>query len=303
MQLTTTTVLALGTAGAQGSGLLDALAARGARAVRVTSDPARAEAWRADGHAVAVADLTDPASLRRRRARDRRRGGRAARPARASARPTGWRPSSPPWRPCGTRGPCRASTPAARCPTRPPRTRPAGGRWWAPWPARGRRSSRPPPTWRTTSRRGRRDRSPQGELLYPRPAEDVVAWVAARDVTAAAVAALVHDRTGEVVRLAGPAAAHLLRARRGAGRRSRPDGALPRGRAAGVRATARAVPRGATAPRAVAGFYAAMPRTPEPSLSPDVGEVWRDARASSRRAPGTWAAEVLAPALRRPASR
>ena len=63
MDLTTTTVLALGTAGAQGSGLLDALAARGARAVRVTSDPARADGWRAGGHAASTADLTDPASL------------------------------------------------------------------------------------------------------------------------------------------------------------------------------------------------------------------------------------------------
>jgi uncharacterized protein YbjT (DUF2867 family) len=46
----------------------------------------------------------------------------------------------------------------------------------------------------------------EGELLYPRPFGDSVAWLTARDVNSAAVAALAGDITGETVSLAGPRA-------------------------------------------------------------------------------------------------
>jgi hypothetical protein len=50
----------------------------------------------------------------------------------------------------------------------------------------------------------------------------------------------------------------------------------------------------------VAGFYDAMPRTPEPSLAPEVGDVWGSlglVPTSARQ----WAATVLAPVLAAPA--
>ncbi len=53
---------------------------------------------------------------------------------------------------------------------------------------------------------------------------------------------------------------------------------------------------GPDAAAAVAGAYGAMPRTPDPSLAPDVGDVWR--RLGVEPTPArSWAAAVLAPAL------
>ncbi len=298
MDLTTTTVLALGTAGAQGSGLLDALAARGARAVRVTSDPARADAWRADGHAVARADLTDPASLV------------------AAARGTG-AAAAVLHVPLGLGSPegvaAVVASVAALRDTGVAVAVNAGG----PAPAEGA----PDPTGRralvdalagagaavvTPTAYLENHLAPwatgslvQGELLYPRPAEDVIAWVAARDVTAAAVAALVHDRAGEVLRLAGPQRLTFT--------------ALAEEVAAGLDRPVRfreVAPQeygallepylGAEAAQGVAGSYGAMPRTPEPSMSPDADAVW-DGLGVVPTTARRWAAEVLAPVLAAPA--
>lgn len=294
MQLADTTVLALGTTGAQGSGLLDALAARGARAVRVTSDPAKADAWRADGQAAATADLGDPASLV------------------AAAASTGAR-AAVLHVPIGLGSPDGVAAVVASVAALREAGLAVAVNVGGPVPAEGS----PDPTGRrpladSVSATGAAVVAPTaylenhlapwaagpvaaGELLYPRPVDDVIAWIAARDVTAAAVAALAGDRGGELVPLAGPqpltfaALAEELGAGLEAPLAFREVGPEEYG--------AMLEPfLGPAAAQGVAGMYGSMPRTPDPSLSPQVGDVWSSlglVPTTARR----WAAEVLAPVL------
>ncbi len=135
----------------------------------------------------------------------------------------------------------------------------------------------------------------RGELVYPRPAGDPVAWLTARDVTAAAVAALAGDVDGRALQLGGPEVLTFdeLAAELGAGlgrqlafRRVTPDEyadllrpVLGPGAAAGV-----------------AAGYAAMPEEPSPHMAPDSAAAWAEVGLSPTRA-RDWAARVLAPHL------
>lgn len=135
----------------------------------------------------------------------------------------------------------------------------------------------------------------RGELVYPRPAGDVLAWIAAADVGSAAVAALAVDAGGELLTLAGPAALtfEALAAEIGLGlgravrfrRITAPEyGDLLRpvlgdGAAAGVEAA-----------------YGAMPEGPNPLMAPDATATWARLGMTPTSAQD-WAAAVLAPAL------
>lgn len=294
MDVTAAPVLALGTTGAQGSGLLEALSARGARPVRVTSDPARAAAWTARGEVAVVADLADPASLL------------------SGARSTGAR-AAVLHVPLGLASPDAVGAVVESVATLREAGLAVAVNVGGPVPVQGS----PDPTGRRALAAQLADTgatvvSPtgylenhlapwttgkisNGELLYPRPADDVIAWIAARDVTAAAVATLVQDRGGEVLRLAGPdpLTFSVLAQELGAGL----------GRALVFREVS---PQeygdllepylGAEAAQGVAGFYGAMPRTADPSMSPDAAGVWESLGVEPTPA-RRWAAEVLAPAL------
>lgn len=297
MQLAATTVLALGTTGAQGSGLLDALAGRGARAVRVTSDPARADAWRADGQAAATADLVDPGSLV------------------AAAMSTGAE-AAVLHVPLGLGSPDGVAAVVASVAALREAGLAVAVNVGGPVPAEGA----PDPTGRrplaeALAATGAAVVAPtaylenhlapwatgllaSGELAYPRPAEDVVAWIAARDVTAAAVASLAGDRGGTVTLLAGPQRLTFAELT------AEVSGGLGRPlvfREVGPQEYGAMLEPflGPDAAAGVAGFYAAMPRTPDPSLAPDVGDVWGSLGLVATTA-RQWAAEVLAPVLAAP---
>ncbi|MGF1663275.1 MAG: hypothetical protein ACFCVG_12570 [Kineosporiaceae bacterium] len=136
----------------------------------------------------------------------------------------------------------------------------------------------------------------RGELVYPRPAGDVVAWTAAADMGTAAVAALAGDLGGEVLQLAGPQPLTFteLAGELGAGldreltfRELRPAeyGDLLRPFL------------GDAAAAGVEQAYAAMPPEPSPLMNPaGAGERWQRL-GSAPTAARDWAAQVLRPAL------
>lgn len=294
MDLSGTTVLALGTTGAQGSGLVEALEQRGARPVRGTSSPERAAAWRADGVASVHADLTDTAGL----SRAVQESGAAAvvlhlplglsSPEGAAAAVAGLATvqqagaavvinlgapvsvSDAP-DPFGSRALADALVATGAVVLSPTAYLENHLAPWAVGPFAG------------------------GELLYPRPADDVIAWITARDVTAAAVASLALGLDASLVRLAGPA------------RLTFTDLASELGAGAGRSVTFRQVtPQeyggmiapylGPEAGAGVAAMYESMPATPNPSLAPDVGDVWE--RLGVRPTPAReWATRDLTPAL------
>lgn len=135
----------------------------------------------------------------------------------------------------------------------------------------------------------------RGELVYPRPAQDVLAWIAAGDVAAAAVAALAADVRGELLALAGPQRLTFddLAAAVGAGL----------GRAVAFR---RVTPRaygellrpvlGDLAAEGVAAAYGAMPEQGNPAMVPDAAATWARLGVVPTSA-RDWASAVLAPAL------
>ena len=288
MELDDARVLVFGTAGAQGSGLVPAVRARGAVPVRATTSPERARDW--DG--AVVADLTDSASVLA--AADgvdavalhlplglptpaaalasvralRERGlpvtvnlGSPVPPAGAPD-PFGVRPTAEAVVATGA----VALTPTAYLENHA-----------APW-ALG-------PIAR-------------GELVYPRPATDPLAWIAARDLGVAAVAVLAADVTGELLALAGPAVLTFeeLAAEIGAGV-ERPL-AFRRVPAAEYGDLIRPV-LGDGAAQGVAAAYGAMPEEPDPLMAPDATAVW--ARLGVTPTPvREWAAAVLRPALDSP---
>ncbi len=134
-----------------------------------------------------------------------------------------------------------------------------------------------------------------GELVYPRPADDVIAWVAAGDVAAAVVAALAGDVRGELLALAGP------------DRLTFDALAAEIGHGLGRPVVFRRVPAdtyadllrpvvGDGAAAGVAAAYGAMPETANPAMAVDAGAAW--ARLGLTPTPARdWAAAVLAPAL------
>jgi uncharacterized protein YbjT (DUF2867 family) len=282
-----------GTDGAQGSGLLPALSAAGAVPVRASSRRDKVEAWRAAGTDAVVADLTDPGAVVAAAGDSGAaavaghlplalgpRAGRAVesyRALRASGLPvavnTGT-PVPPPQAPDpqdarATAGALRDAGAVVLTPTAYLENHAAP--WGLPRLARG-------------------------ELIYPRPAGDVIAWVAAADLGRAVIAALGQGRGGELLALAGPRALTFtdLAAEISAG--------LGR-----VLTFVRVTPAeygdalrpylGDAAAAGVQGAYAAMPETPNPAFDPPgAAQAWRDlgvVPASARE----WAAATLRPRL------
>jgi uncharacterized protein YbjT (DUF2867 family) len=137
----------------------------------------------------------------------------------------------------------------------------------------------------------------RGELVYPRPAEDVLAWIAAGDVGAAAVAALAAGVSGELLALAGaaPLTFDALAAELGAGLGRE---LVFRRVTAAEYGELLAPVLGGGAAAGVEAAYGAMPEEPNPLMAPDAAAVW----ARLGLAPTTardWAATVLAGALGR----
>lgn len=134
-----------------------------------------------------------------------------------------------------------------------------------------------------------------GELVYPRPAEDVIAWVAAADLARAAVAALAADLGGELLTLAGPEPLTFpeLAAELGAGL-GRP--LRFRRIAPGEYGDLLRPVVGPEVAAGVAGAYGSMPEEANPLMAPDAGPVWD--RLGLRPTPARrWAADTLAPLL------
>ncbi|MGF1646838.1 MAG: hypothetical protein ACFCVF_07960 [Kineosporiaceae bacterium] len=295
MDLTGQRVLVVGSAGAQGSGLVPAVRARGGVPVRVTSSDARAQELRAAGDEAVVADLADSDALT------------AAAADTGAAAVAGIMPlafGNP------ERGPLAiASYLALRSrglpvvvnvgtPVPPPgvpdvmgggavsRALADGG--VAVVAPTGYLENHVAP-WSLAT-------LAQGELVYPRPAGDVVAWTAATDMGTAAMAALAGDLGGQVLQLAGPQPLTFteLVGELGAGlnreltfRQLTPAeyGDLLRPFL------------GDAAAAGVEQAYAAMPPGPSPLLNPaGAGEQWQRLGAAPTAA-RDWAARVLRPAL------
>ncbi|WNV75616.1 hypothetical protein [Geodermatophilus sp. DSM 44513] len=140
----------------------------------------------------------------------------------------------------------------------------------------------------------------RGELVYPRPAGDPIAWMTARDVTAAAVAALARDVRGRALQLSGPTVLSFdqLAAEVGAGlgrevvyRRITPDEFADLLRPV----------LGPEAAAGVAGGYAAMPEEPNPLMAVDSSAAWAELGVTPTLA-REWAAQVLSSRLQQAAA-
>ena len=285
MELHGARVLVFGTAGAQGSGLVPAVTARGAVAVRATTSAERARGW--DG--AVVADLTDTASVLAaadgvdavalhlpivvtapeavlasvRALRDR---GLPVTVNLGSPVPPAGAPD-----PYGVRPAADAVVAAGAVALTPTAYLENHAAPWALGPIA------------------------RGELVYPRPAGDPLAWIAARDLGAAAVAALAAELGGELLALAGPSLLTFeeLAVEIGAGI----------GRAVAFRRVTAAEYGDLLRPvmgdgvaQGVAAAYGAMPEEPDPLMARDAAAAW--ARLGITPTPAReWAAAVLRPAL------
>lgn len=295
MDLTGQRILVIGSAGAQGSGLVPAVRARGGIPVRLTSSAERAQGLQAAGDETAVADLADADSVV---AAVKESGAAAV----AGIMPLGF--GNP------ERGPLAVGSYLAVRGQDVPVAVNVG----TPLPGAGEpdmmgtgavaqalasagaavvaptgylENHMAPWALATLAR---------GELVYPRPADDVIAWTAAVDLGTAAVAALAADLGGEVLRLAGPQALTFS------------DLATELGAGLGRDLTFRAITPaeygdllrpflGDAAAAGVEQMYGAMPPEPAPPMNPtEAGANWQrlgEAPTSARE----WAAQVLRPAL------
>jgi|GEM_PF-2087083 uncharacterized protein YbjT (DUF2867 family) len=295
MDLTGQRVLVIGSSGAQGSGLVPAVRARGGVPVRVTSSLERAEGLRAAGDETAVVDLADADALV---AAVQGVGAAAV----AGIMPLGF--GNP------ERGPLAVGSYAAvrglgvpvavniGTPVPPPGTpdvmgggavaralADAGAAVVAPT---GYLENHVAPWSLATLARG--------ELVYPRPAADVVAWTAAADMGTAAVAALASDASGEVLQLAGPRPLTFpeLAAELGAGldRELTFRSITPAEYGAMLRPFL-----GDAAAAGVEQAYAAMPPEPSPLMNPAAAAANWQRLGGAPTAAREWAAHVLRPAL------
>jgi uncharacterized protein YbjT (DUF2867 family) len=134
-----------------------------------------------------------------------------------------------------------------------------------------------------------------GELVYPRPPEDPVAWLTAHDVTAAAVAALDGDHAGHALQLAGPAVLTFVELTdelaTGLGRPLTFRQVNPREYGELLRPVV-----GDAAAEGVAAGYAAMPPGPNPLMARDASATWQALGVTPTPA-RQWAATHLATAL------
>ena len=292
MELTGVRVLALGTRGAQGTGLVEALRGRGAVPVLGSSDEAQVSAWREAGQEAVLADLRRPGTIRAAAAQvpavvlhrpvsmGAPHDAAAVEESIAAAREAGAvvavnvgspvpSPGAPD--PFGVGVRIKALGELGVAIVAPTAYLDNHAAPWALGPLH------------------------QGELIYPRPPQDVLAWVAARDMTAAAVAALAADLSGEVLQLAGPQALTFeqLAAEIGAGlgreitfRRVTPEefGELLR------------PVLGPQAAAGVSGGYASMPEESNPAMAPDASAAWQRLGVQPTTA-RDWAASTLAPLL------
>ena len=288
MELDGARVLVFGTAGAQGSGLVPAVTARGAVPVRATTSAERARDW--DG--AVVADLTDPPSVLAAAdgvdavALHLPLGVPAPEAVLASVRALRERglpvtvnlgspvpPTGAP-DPFGVRPTADAVVAAGAVALTPTAYLENHAAPWALGPIA------------------------RGELVYPRPAGDPLAWIAARDLGTAAVAALAADVSGELLALAGPTVLTFdeLAVEIGAGI-GRPV-EFRRVTAVEYGDLLRPV-LGDGAAQGVAAAYGAMPEDANPLMAPDAAAVW--ARLGATPTPAReWAAAVLRPALDAP---
>lgn len=290
MELDGARVLAFGTAGAQGSGLVEAITARGATAIRATSRPERAQGW---GSNAVVADLSRPVTVATAASGadavvlhiplglGSPEGGAAVLSSIEMLRDGGLpvavnlgSPVPPPGAPdpFGVRPMADAVVATGAIALTPTAYLENHAAPWALGPIAG------------------------NELVYPRPADDVLAWITARDVTAAAVAALSVDLQGELLVLAGPRPLTFdeLAGEIGAGI----------GRAVTFRRVTAAEYGELLAPilgdgaaAGVAAAYGAMPEGPNPLMTPDASITWEKLGLVPTAA-RDWAAAVLAPMLR-----
>jgi uncharacterized protein YbjT (DUF2867 family) len=287
-------VLAFGTDGAQGSGLVEALAARGAQAVRASHRPERVEAWRAEGVPAVGADLTDPASVR---------GAVSASGATAAALHVPLGASAPGAAEAvvaSVRGLLEAGLPVAvnlGTPVGPPGAPdPFGARALAS-ALTGAGAAVATPTGYLENHAAPWALRPlrRGELVYPRPADDELAWITAHDVTAALVAALAADAGGELLVLAGPqrlsfdALAAEIAA--GTGREVVFRSITPAEYGDLLRPVLGDGPADG-----VTAAYSSMPPGPNPLMSPDAAPTWQRLGVSPTPA-RDWAARHLAPLL------
>lgn len=295
MNLSGQRILVVGSAGAQGSGLQPAAVDAGAVPVRVTTQAERAEQWRAGGHEAAVADLTDPAGMAavlREHRIDAVAGilplalggpDRVAAGVRTYLSISGagvpvtvnvGAPLPPPGAPdvTGSRATADALAGAGAAVLTPTGYLENHA---APWALRS---------------------IAEGELIYPRPGGDPVAWIAAADMGRAQIAALAHGVAGEVLALSGPDALTF------------DDLAAQLGSGLGASLVFRRVPAaeyaaatrpyiGEHAAAGVEAFYGSLPDTPNPPMTPREAPANWDRLGLRPITGSSWAAEVLRPAL------
>ena len=288
MDLQGVRVLAFGTAGAQGSGLVEALEARGAVPVRVSSRPSTVDGWRDQGDQALLADLSRPesvdpsaaeaavlhvtlslcspdgvgavlATVRRLRAAGLPVAVNTGTPAPAEGAPD----------PFGGRATAEAFLGAGATVLTPTAYLENHAAPWALGPLAA------------------------GELVYPRPAHDPLAWITARDVTAAAVAALAGGVGDELVRLAGPQVLTFDELAAEIGEGLGREFAFRRVSADQYADLLRPVV-GDQAAAGVAAAYGSMPEDPNPAMAFDASGSWARLAVEPTSA-RQWAREVLAP--------
>ncbi|MGS0686212.1 SDR family oxidoreductase [Nakamurella sp. GG22] len=302
MHLDGKNILTFGTTGAQGAGLVPAVAAVGGTAVRATTNPDRARRWRSEGVATVVANLLEPDTVRT-AVDDLVRGGDPVSGVEAAALHV----------PLGLGGPATveaviASIGALReaglpvsvnlgSPVPPPGVPdPFGARAMAAAVLEtGAVALSPTAYLENHAAPWALDPISRGELPYPRPSGDTVAWIAAADLGTAAVAALSSDIAGELLVLAGPQRLTFDDLARelalGLGR----DLAFQRVSPAQYADLLRPFMGGAA--DAVGSVYASMPEGPNPLMTPRAEPTWERLGVTPTSA-RTWASTVLAAALR-----
>ncbi len=288
-------ILTFGTTGAQGSGLVPAVTAAGATPVRATSRPEQARQWQSGGDPAAVADLLRPDTVR------------------AAVDAVGDLAAAALHVPLGLGGPATADAVLASIgvlrnaglpvtvnlgsPVPPPGVPdPVGTRAMAAAVlATGAVALSPTAYLENHAAPWALQPIDRGELPYPRPAEDTIAWLAAGDLGSAAVAALRADIAGELLVLAGPQRLTLGDLARELGAGIGRELAFRRVSPAEYAALLRPFMGGAA--DGVEAAYSAMPDGPNPLMTPHAGPTW-DRLGVTPTTARTWASTVLAAALR-----
>ncbi|MGL5819615.1 MAG: hypothetical protein ACRCYR_18790 [Phycicoccus sp.] len=286
-------VLAFGVAGSQGTGLVDALRRQGATPVLVSSRPEQVAEWRSAGEQAAVGDLRDPSGLV-----DLARevaAGAAVLHTPLSLGPDGAASvvaSVQSLRDQGLRVAVNIGTPVPAEDAPDPFGARAGATAFT---ATGAVVLSPTAYLENHAAPWALGPLASGELVYPRPADDRVAWIATGDVTAAAVAALGAGAEGRVLPLAGP---EVLTFEELAAAVGDAVGRPVRFRRVDADEWAALLTPvlGEAAANGVAAAYRAMPEQPNPALSQDASATWQLLGIAPRTA-RDWAAETLVPRL------